>query len=56
VESVLWVEEMLNIAKTIGDADLLVTGHGLACTCYSFAGDTRAIALRNQNNASRVLR
>ena len=38
-ESMLWVEEMLNIAKAIGDADLLVTGHGLACTCYCFAGD-----------------
>ncbi len=38
-ESIPWVEEMLNIAKTIDDADLLVTGHGLACSCYCFAGD-----------------
>jgi hypothetical protein len=39
-ESLPWVEETLNIAKAIGDADLLVTGHGgLACSCYWFAGE-----------------
>jgi tetratricopeptide (TPR) repeat protein len=38
-ESLPWVEEMLNIAQVIGDADLLITGHGLACSCYCFAGE-----------------
>ena len=34
-----WVEEMLDIGQAIGDADLLVTAHGLACSCYCFAGE-----------------
>jgi predicted ATPase len=38
-ESVPWAEEMLHIAKATGDADLLVTGHGLACSCCCFAGE-----------------
>jgi class 3 adenylate cyclase/tetratricopeptide (TPR) repeat protein len=39
-----WVEEMLDIATATGDADLLVTGHGRACTCYSWAGEfTKAV-------------
>jgi tetratricopeptide (TPR) repeat protein len=38
-ESLPWVEETLDIAKTTGDADLLITGHGLACACYSYAGE-----------------
>jgi hypothetical protein len=32
------VEEMLEIAETTGDADLLVTGHTL-CICYCWTGD-----------------
>ena len=27
------------IAEATGDADLLITGHGLACTCYYWAGE-----------------
>jgi hypothetical protein len=43
-ESLPWVEEMLAIAKATGDADLLITGHGLACSCYCFAGElSRAV-------------
>jgi class 3 adenylate cyclase/tetratricopeptide (TPR) repeat protein len=38
-EALPWVEEMLELAKATGDADLLVTGHGLACSCYCFAGE-----------------
>jgi tetratricopeptide (TPR) repeat protein len=38
-ESLPWVEEMLDIAKTTGDADLLITGHGLASACYCWAGE-----------------
>jgi tetratricopeptide (TPR) repeat protein len=37
-ESLPWVEEMLDIAKATGDADLLIVGHARACTCYCFAG------------------
>jgi class 3 adenylate cyclase/tetratricopeptide (TPR) repeat protein len=39
VESLPWVEEMLDIAKVTGDADLLLTGHALACSCYGWAGE-----------------
>ena len=38
-EALPWVEEMLNLAKAAGDADLLIAGHALACTCYYFAGE-----------------
>jgi class 3 adenylate cyclase/tetratricopeptide (TPR) repeat protein len=38
-ESLPWVEEMLDLAKEIGDADLLITGHALACDCYGWAGE-----------------
>jgi tetratricopeptide (TPR) repeat protein len=37
-ESLPWVEEMLNIGKQTGDADLLIAGHGLTCCCYCRAG------------------
>ncbi|MFL5281576.1 MAG: AAA family ATPase [Rhodopila sp.] len=37
-ESLPWVEEMLALAEVTDDADLLVAGHALACTCYCFAG------------------
>jgi tetratricopeptide (TPR) repeat protein len=30
---------MLDIAKATGDADLLIAGHALACTCYYFSGE-----------------
>ena len=36
-ESLPWAEEMLDIAKASGDADLLITGHTLACACYLFS-------------------
>jgi class 3 adenylate cyclase len=38
-ESLRWVEEMLDLAEATSDADLLVTGHGLACGCYCYAGE-----------------
>jgi tetratricopeptide (TPR) repeat protein len=43
-EALPWVEEMLDIAKATGDADLLIVGRGLACTCYCWAGEfTKAL-------------
>ena len=33
------MEEMLDIAKATGDADLLISGHALACACYCWAGE-----------------
>ena len=43
-ESLPWAEEMLDIAKATGDADLLIAGHGLACACYCWAGEfTKAL-------------
>ena len=38
-ESLPWVEEMLDIAQATGNADLLIAGHGGACTCYCWAGE-----------------
>jgi predicted ATPase len=38
-ESVLWMQEMLDIADATGDADLLITGHVCACSCYTYAGE-----------------
>ena len=38
-EALPWVEEMLDIARATGDADLLIVGHALACSCYCFAGE-----------------
>jgi class 3 adenylate cyclase len=39
-ESLQWVEQMLDVARANGgDADLLVTGHGIACNCYGWAGE-----------------
>jgi class 3 adenylate cyclase/tetratricopeptide (TPR) repeat protein len=50
-ESLPWVEEMLTLGKVTGDADLLITGHTRACTCYCWAGEfTKAVA-----HADRVL-
>ena len=43
-ESLPWAEEMLDIAKATGDADLLIAGHALACDCYCWAGEfTKAL-------------
>ena len=43
-ESLPWAQEILDIAKTTGDADLRMTGHALACTCYCCAGElTKAV-------------
>ncbi len=33
------VEEMLDIAKATGDADLQIVGHQSACVCYFYAGE-----------------
>ena len=38
-ESLLWTQEMLDMAQATGDADLLIGGHTLACTCYCWAGE-----------------
>jgi tetratricopeptide (TPR) repeat protein len=38
-ESLPWVEEMLHLAETTGDADLLITGHGCACNCCNWVGE-----------------
>ena len=43
-ESLPWAEEMLDLAKATGDADLLITGHALACASYCLAGEfTKAL-------------
>ncbi len=51
-ESLTWVEEMLNVAKAMGDAELRITGHMSACVGYTWAGDF-ATALEH---ADKVLR
>jgi tetratricopeptide (TPR) repeat protein len=38
-ESPSWVDEMLDIAKATGDADLLITGHMSAGVCHYWLGD-----------------
>ena len=38
-ESLPWAEEMLDIAKASGDADLLIQAHIRACNCYCWAGE-----------------
>ena len=38
-EALPWAEEMLDLAKATGNADLLIMGHGLACACYYWAGE-----------------
>jgi class 3 adenylate cyclase/tetratricopeptide (TPR) repeat protein len=43
-ESLRWVEEVLDLAKAVGDADLLIMGHAAACTSHCWAGEfTKAI-------------
>ncbi len=40
----MWAEEMLDLAKATGDADLLIVGHERACSCCCFAGElTKAV-------------
>jgi class 3 adenylate cyclase/tetratricopeptide (TPR) repeat protein len=37
-------QEMLSTAQATGNADLLITGHTVACTCYYFVGEfTKAL-------------
>jgi class 3 adenylate cyclase/tetratricopeptide (TPR) repeat protein len=45
VESLPWVKEMLELANTTGDSDLMIVGNTLACTSYNYAGEfTKAVA------------
>jgi tetratricopeptide (TPR) repeat protein len=37
-EALPWAEEMLSLAKTSGDADLLIEGHTYSCICYYYLG------------------
>jgi len=37
-ETLSWAQEMLDLAKTTGDVDLLIAGHARACGCYCSAG------------------
>ncbi len=39
VESLPWVEEMLDAAKATGDSDMPTTAHALASNCYCWAGE-----------------
>jgi len=48
-ESLPLVEEMLSIAESTGNIDLLVTGNALASACYCWAGElTKAVERANQ--------
>jgi tetratricopeptide (TPR) repeat protein len=38
-EALPWAEEMLDLAKATGDADLLIAGHQFACGPYCWAGE-----------------
>jgi class 3 adenylate cyclase len=38
-ESLQWAQEMLDLAQATGDSDLLITGHGAACTCCCWMGE-----------------
>jgi predicted ATPase len=38
-ESLPWADKMLDLARATGDADLLITGHALACNCCGWAGE-----------------
>ncbi len=40
---------MLDLAAATGDADLLIVGHALACSCYNYAGEfTKAVEHANK--------
>jgi class 3 adenylate cyclase/tetratricopeptide (TPR) repeat protein len=44
-EALPWVEESLSVADATRDANLLITGHTHACSCYCWAGEfTKAVA------------
>jgi class 3 adenylate cyclase/tetratricopeptide (TPR) repeat protein len=48
-ESLPWVEQMLDLAKATGNADLLIAGHQRACACYCLAGEfTKAVRHADQ--------
>jgi tetratricopeptide (TPR) repeat protein len=38
-EALRWAEEMLDLAETTGDPDLLIEGLTTACICYCWAGE-----------------
>ena len=38
-EAMHWAEETMDVAKAADDADLLIAGHALACTCYFWMGE-----------------
>jgi hypothetical protein len=38
-ESLSWAQEILDMAKATGDADLLIAGHNTANNCYFWLGD-----------------
>ena len=50
-EALPWTEEMLDLAKATGDADLLITAHARACTDYCFAGEF----IKSAEHADKVL-
>jgi len=41
-ETLPWAQEMLDTAKAIGDADLLITGYMSACNTYMWMGELHA--------------
>jgi tetratricopeptide (TPR) repeat protein len=50
-EALLWTEEMLDLAKATGDADLLNMAHMRACADYCFAGEF----IKSAEHADKVL-
>src|SRR3954451_19790024 len=50
-ESLPWAQEMLDIAKATGDADLLIVGHARACACCCYAGEF----MKSVEHANKVL-
>src|SRR5690242_3632009 len=38
-ESLVWVQEMLDVAAAVSVADLGITGHMAACNCYTWLGE-----------------
>ncbi|MFL5283387.1 MAG: AAA family ATPase [Rhodopila sp.] len=50
-DSLPWAEEMLNLAKATGNADLLIEGHTYSCICYCWAGEL----IKAAEHAAKVL-
>ena len=50
-ESLPWAEEMLDLAKGAGDADLLIAAHAVACGCYFWMGEL----IKAMEHADKVL-